>query len=81
MDLSLPIPNDKLLGKGSSTLELEDCLRAFIQEEDMEKCGYKCTRCKSEDNFKNQMTVWRFPKILVIHLKRFLYSQTWKEKL
>ena len=47
----------------------------------MEKCGYKCSKCKKEDNFKNQMTVWRYPKVLVIHLKRFVYNMTWKKKL
>jgi ubiquitin C-terminal hydrolase len=78
MDLSLPIPmsQDKY-----RSLTLQDCLKAFIQEEQMEKCGYKCSKCKSEDNFKNQMTVWRYPKVLVIHLKRFLYSSTLKKKL
>ncbi|CDW91152.1 ubiquitin carboxyl-terminal hydrolase family protein [Stylonychia lemnae] len=84
MDLSIPIPI-KNTRSGRSTfdnaVQLEDCLNAFIQEEDMEKCGYKCQKCKSEDNFKNQMTVWKYPQILVIHLKRFQYSTSWKQKL
>lgn len=46
----------------------------------MEKCGFKCEKCKSEDDFKKQMTVWKFPQILAIHLKRFLItSHGWKK--
>ena len=91
MDLSISIPSrnhssyDRHRGdktqSNQNSIQLEDCLRAFIQEEDMEKCGFKCTKCKSEDLFKKQMTVWRYPKILVIHLKRFLITNHGWRKL
>ena len=47
MDLSLSIPRGgmRIIGK----IELQACLRAFIQEEKMEACGYKCQKCKYED--------------------------------
>ena len=72
MDLSIPIPHHKKKQNNSlqnykhqnrqdSVVNLEECLEKFIKEEDMEKCGYKCNKCKSEDEFKNQMTVWRYP--------------------
>lgn len=47
----------------------------------MEKCGYKCTNCKAVDNMEKEMTIFRFPKILVIHLKRFYNSTMRREKL
>lgn len=66
MDLSLPIPGRSLGG-----LDLNDCLKNFTASERMEKCGYKCSKCKAVDKMEKDITVYRFPKILVIHLKRF----------
>ena len=63
MDLSVSIPS-----RGSS---VEQCLANFIQPEQMEKCGYKCQNCKKIDKMEKDITIFRFPKILVIHLKRF----------
>jgi ubiquitin C-terminal hydrolase len=63
MDLSIPIPytsssSTRSLFSYKSKVEdkvvkLEECLNSFIQEEEMEKCGYKCNKCKSEDDFMN----------------------------
>ena len=47
----------------------------------MESCGYKCSKCKKVDNMEKQMTIYRYPKILVIHLKRFYNSTMRREKL
>ena len=65
MDLSIPIPSSY------GSLSLKDCLKNFIEPESMEKCGYKCEKCKAVDKMSKDITVFRFPKILVIHLKRF----------
>lgn len=80
MDLSVPIPRKGVKITGYVDLA-NDCLRAFIQPERMEECGYKCTKCKKVDNFMKEMTIYRFPKILVIHLKRFYNSYMRREKL
>ena len=66
MDLSLSIP-----GRMMVSIDLEDCLKNFVASERMEKCGYKCSKCKAVDKMDKDITVYRFPKILVIHLKRF----------
>lgn len=47
----------------------------------MERCGYKCSKCKAVDNMEKQMTIHRYPKILVVHLKRFYNSTMRREKL
>ena len=47
----------------------------------MESCGDKCSHCKAIDNMEKEMTIFRFPKILVIHLKRFYNSTMRREKL
>lgn len=54
---------------------------AYAQPERLEACGYKCMKCKSLDEFDRQMTVHKFPRILVVHLKRFYNSTMRREKL
>lgn len=56
MDLSVHIPR-----AGKKGVSLTDCLESFISDEDMEKCGYKCSKCKKPDQCKKQLTVWRLP--------------------
>ncbi|GAV77157.1 UCH domain-containing protein, partial [Cephalotus follicularis] len=40
-----------------------------------------CPRCKKHCQASKKLDLWRFPEILVIHLKRFSYSQFLKNKL
>jgi len=47
----------------------------------MEKCGFKCSKCKAVDCMDKDISIYRFPKILVIHLKRFYNSSIRREKL
>ena len=35
----------------------------------MEKCGYKCEKCKAVDKMEKGFTIFRFPRILEIQLK------------
>ena len=67
LDLSLSLPSGMTIGG----LDLDDCLKNFTSSERMEKCGFKCEKCKAVDKMDKDITVYRFPKILVIHLKRF----------
>lgn len=66
MDLSLSLSSGFMGGT-----DVEDCLKNFTASERMEKCGYKCQKCKAVDKMEKDITIYRFPKILVIHLKRF----------
>lgn len=56
------------------SVSLYDCLDEFIEAERMEKCGFRCEKCKAVDRMDKDMTIFRFPKILVIHIKRFCGS-------
>lgn len=47
----------------------------------MAQCGYKCPKCKGVDTMEKEMTIFRAPKVLVIHLKRFYNSTMRREKL
>jgi len=79
MDLSVSIPRKSVRITGY--IDVEECLKNFISPEKMEECGFKCKRCKKVDNFSKELTIFRFPKILVIHLKRFYNSYMRREKL
>jgi ubiquitin C-terminal hydrolase len=79
MDLSISIPRKAVRITGYENLE--ECLKSFISPERMEECGYKCSKCKKVDNFSKELTIYRFPRILVIHLKRFYNSAMRREKL
>ena len=79
MDLSVQIPRSAVRMTGN--VQLSDCLVSYIKPEKMEACGFKCSKCKGVDNFEKELTVYRFPKLLVVHLKRFYNSAMRREKL
>jgi ubiquitin carboxyl-terminal hydrolase 8 len=68
MDLSVQIPK-KYVSMGS--VDVAACLESFTAPETMEKCGYRCEKCKAVDRMEKDFTIFRFPAVLVIHLKRF----------
>ena len=79
MDLSVHIPRKAI--KMTGIISLKECLDSFITPEKMEACGYKCSNCHTIDAFEKELTVYRFPKILVVHIKRFYNSAMRREKL
>jgi len=79
MDLSVSIPRKAVRFTGY--VDVSECIKSYTTPELMEKCGYKCSKCKAVDNMEKTMTIYRFPKILVVHLKRFYNSTMRREKL
>ncbi|XP_031632410.1 ubiquitin carboxyl-terminal hydrolase Usp2-like isoform X2 [Contarinia nasturtii] len=72
-DLSVPLPT-------SSRCKLESCLDLFIKEEVLDGDEMPtCSKCKTRRKSTKSFTIQRFPKYLVIHLKRF--SETRWSKL
>ncbi|XP_004303326.1 PREDICTED: ubiquitin carboxyl-terminal hydrolase 5 isoform X2 [Fragaria vesca subsp. vesca] len=63
-------------------LSLYTCLEAFLREEPLvpEDMWY-CPQCKERRQASKKLDLWRLPEVLVIHLKRFLYSRSMKHKL
>ncbi|XP_053682630.1 ubiquitin carboxyl-terminal hydrolase Usp2-like [Sabethes cyaneus] len=73
-DLSLPLPST------NSRCKLENCLDMFVKEEVMDGIDQPtCSKCKTRRKCTKSLTIERFPKYLVIHLKRF--SETRWSKL
>uniref|UniRef100_A0A0E0HFB5 Ubiquitin carboxyl-terminal hydrolase n=1 Tax=Oryza nivara TaxID=4536 RepID=A0A0E0HFB5_ORYNI len=63
-------------------LSLYSCLDAFLREEPLvpEDMWY-CPRCKEQRQASKKLDLWRLPEVLVIHLKRFSFSRSTKQKL
>ncbi|XP_071489174.1 ubiquitin carboxyl-terminal hydrolase 8-like [Diadema antillarum] len=75
MYLSLPIPSN-------SKCTLNDCLVRFSQPEKLSgDNATHCSHCKTNRNSKKTILIWRLPKLLLIHLKRFYYEGMWRQKL
>jgi ubiquitin carboxyl-terminal hydrolase 2/21 len=73
-DLSLPLPSS------TTRCKLESCLDLFIKEEVLDGDEMPtCSKCKTRRKSTKTFTIQRFPKYLVIHLKRF--SETRWSKL
>ncbi|XP_032800282.2 ubiquitin carboxyl-terminal hydrolase 2-like isoform X2 [Petromyzon marinus] len=67
-DLSLPISQ-------SYDCSLVDCIRLFTKEEVLDGDERPtCSRCKARRKCTKKFTIQKFPKILVLHLKRFSES-------
>ncbi|XP_029405229.2 ubiquitin carboxyl-terminal hydrolase Usp2 isoform X1 [Bactrocera dorsalis] len=72
-DLSVSLPS-------SSRCKLESCLDLFIREEVLDGDEMPtCAKCRQRRRCTKSFTIQRFPKYLVIHLKRF--SETRWSKL
>ena len=79
MDLSVEIPRRAVRYTGS--INLSDCLDKFVESEKMIGTGFKCEGCKKKVDIEKSLSIYRFPRILVIHLKRFYHSAMRREKL
>ena len=76
MDLSIEVPR-----KTFGSVSLSDCMKSTFTSERMVKTGYKCENCKKEVDIEKDMSIYRLPKVLVVHLKRFYHSFTSREKI
>merc|ERR1712216_430414 len=67
-DLSVPVP-------GKSRVGIDDCLRLFASEESLSvKGGYHCAKCQRVRACTKRLTIFRCPKVLLLHLKRFQHE-------
>lgn len=69
MDLSIEIP-----GRSDGCIDLMDCLETFFSTERITNSSYKCSGCDERVDIEKAMSIYRLPKILIIHLKRFSHS-------
>lgn len=79
--LDLSVEFDRKGVRITGMTSVQDCLNRFFAPEEMRDTGFKCDGCKMKVNIEKQMTIYRFPKILVIHLKRFYHTAMRREKI
>lgn len=78
LDLSLPIPVAEGSRYSAVGCSLQQCFEEFTSEKEIE--GVKCKRCGPQV-CKGKMMVHRFPKVLVLHLKRFTMEIDFEGKI
>lgn len=63
-------------------INLEDCLRKFHEVEEIGSADHiYCGNCKKPQGHLKKLEVFRPPPILIIQLKRFKFSNTFRNKL
>jgi hypothetical protein len=74
---SIPLENMKTDSVQSfdDTVTLERCIELFSEQEILEENDlWYCSKCKEHVAAQKQISLWRLPKVLVFHLKRFQYK-------
>uniref|UniRef100_A0ABM0M5K7 ubiquitinyl hydrolase 1 n=1 Tax=Saccoglossus kowalevskii TaxID=10224 RepID=A0ABM0M5K7_SACKO len=79
-DLSLPIPkasknstyNYSYSSSYDDEISLKDCFKLFTKDEILDGVEKPtCSQCQEKRKCTKKLTIQKFPKILVLHLKRF----------
>ncbi|KAI6202126.1 Ubiquitin carboxyl-terminal hydrolase and Peptidase C19 domain containing protein [Aphelenchoides besseyi] len=61
---------------------LEECIEMFTMREQLEANeAWYCPNCKKHQCAFKKLDVWELPRILIVHLKRFLYTRYNREKI
>ena len=61
----------------SSSVTLDQCFESFTQPERLDdKNKWYCSKCKEHVKAMKTVELWRLPNVLVIHLKRFEYRNS-----
>ncbi|KAK4538649.1 hypothetical protein CDCA_CDCA19G4674 [Cyanidium caldarium] len=63
-------------------VDLYQCLHLWSETEVLDEDNlWYCSRCKKHQRASKQLTLYRLPRVLVVHLKRFQYSSWFRDKL
>lgn len=75
-DLSLPLP------AATGRVRLQTCFDLFTAEEVLDENEKPtCAKCEKRQKCTKSFTIHRFPRILVVHLKRFNPAERYRGKL
>jgi len=60
---------------GEPTVKLEDCIRSYSVKEQLDESEtWYCNKCKTHNRAFKQIRIWKAPKNMIVHLKRFVYK-------
>ncbi|XP_069693943.1 ubiquitin carboxyl-terminal hydrolase 15-like isoform X2 [Periplaneta americana] len=63
-------------------LKLKDCIELYTTREKLgADDAWYCPTCKKHQQATKKFDLWSLPKILIIHLKRFVYNRYRREKV
>lgn len=63
-------------------LQLKDCITQFTNAERLGADDpWYCPKCKKHQQAIKKFDIWSLPKVLIIHLKRFSFSRSWRDKI
>ena len=66
----------------TKSLSMYECMDTFIKAEKLDgNDQVYCSKCKSHEDAMKRVTIYRPPPVLVIHLKRFKYTQYTRGKI
>lgn len=61
---------------------LSECLELYTSNEQLgQDDTWYCPRCKEHKQATKKLDLWRLPKLLIIHLKRFSYTRWYRDKI
>lgn len=64
------------------SIALGDCFATFTEDEVLSQSNaWYCSRCKDFRCASKKMEIWKLPKVLIIHLKRFQFSRLYRDKI
>lgn len=66
----------------TKSLSLYECMDTFIRAEKLDgNDQVYCSKCKNHEDASKKVTLYRNPPVLVVHLKRFKYTQYSRGKI
>ena len=69
-------PSRQVQDKNLNRVSFEECLSKFFELETLPESELlQCDTCRKKRNVSKQTEIYSLPKILVIHLKRFVFSE------
>jgi hypothetical protein len=76
-----PSCNSQLIKK-KDVISISDCFNLYTKTEELSEQDYwYCTKCKGHQASTKKFDLWSMPQVLVVHLKRFSYTRSYRDKI
>jgi hypothetical protein len=70
------------LVKKKDIISISDCFNLYTKTEELSEQDYwYCTKCKGHQASTKKFDLWSLPQVLVVHLKRFSYTRSYRDKI